>query len=125
MATRRAFQTADFNRKLCQLFTDVFDLAKFCAAGFIAKSLKFSPFLRWVNNFNVPSAVKNIEAVEEKGKKRSDGSHLQSFFGAVENALHRELGTEQMRQVIRNPLSLHFLSAEGGHVFDVFYNIFV
>lgn len=105
-------------------FMAVFDCVSFCDT-FSADSLPTANFLRWVYSKPCSEAEHLVALVSEKHELRGSRTDFTSMFPRAEPAGLRELGTEQVRQILRTALCIHRFNNTDARVGDMFHHVFV
>lgn len=118
-------RSSSFNKILCLLFMNAFETTKFrqefCARS---SSLKIFELLRWIMKSSNALTVRFREICVAKSGKRKAGAAFKSVFGSAESGALRELGTKQVRQVLRTALLKMIIWDSDTRVVDMFRNFF-
>lgn len=122
-ATFRRRHVPLISRQINVLFMNIIRALAF-EAEFQASSLNIPKILQWIFSVSYDASCKTWALVSEKYEECSSHSVLTSRFSKVKDEAFRELGMQEMRQMICAALELHSLSGIverfGGMVEDIF-----
>lgn len=119
-----AAHTVAIKRRFCVLLLDFFHFTSF-KVSFTEKHLDIPVFLRCLMAITIPSAVRTRDRAEKKFQSQNGSASFISLFSAFEENTLRELGMQQLRQVLKVSLGLHHLRKADERVRDMFHDIFI
>lgn len=73
----------------------------------------------------VPEAQRVTGLMEKRLQCRAKSAKFSSLFGLTEHPHLRNIGTEQVRQILHKALSVHVLAERDPRVGYMFYSLFV
>lgn len=123
-STFQADCTSKLSRNACFQLLKVLSSDEFCVSYLQVDSPDFGEFFRWVHGQWFEPASKPLELAGDKADKHLEGFRFTSIFGAVEQKLLRELGTEQMHQTFWTTKSVQVLGNADSRVVEIFHRVF-